>query len=43
VWELWADFTHTLTLTDAGWKCSGMGLQVAYTRGNEAVRDAADS
>jgi SnoaL-like domain len=37
-WEVWGNYTHTLSRTDAGWKCTGMTLEVIYQRGDERVR-----
>ena len=37
-WEVWGNYTHILTRTEKGWKCSGMILDVIYRRGDENVR-----
>jgi hypothetical protein len=37
-WEVWGNYTHTLTRAEAGWKCSGMTLEVIHRRGDEKVR-----
>ena len=37
-WEVWANYTHVLEKTDAGWKCSAMSLVVIHQRGDENVR-----
>jgi hypothetical protein len=37
-WEVWGNYTHALTRTEAGWKCSGMTLEVVYQRGDDKVR-----
>lgn len=37
-WEVWGNYTHALTRTAEGWKCSGMTLEVVYQRGDEKVR-----
>ena len=38
LWEVWGNYTHTLTRTETGWKCSGMTLEVIHQRGDESVR-----
>jgi hypothetical protein len=38
LWEVWGNYTHTLTRTENGWRCSGMKLDVIYQRGDEKVR-----
>lgn len=38
LWEVWGNYTHTLTRTETGWKCSGMTLDVIHHRGDESVR-----
>jgi hypothetical protein len=37
-WEVWGIYTHRLTRTAAGWKCSGMTLEVVCRRGDDRVR-----
>lgn len=37
-WEVWGNYTHSLTRTEKGWKCSGMSMEVIYQRGDEKVR-----
>lgn len=37
-WEVWGNYTHVLTRTEAGWKCTGMTLEVVHQRGDERVR-----
>jgi hypothetical protein len=37
-WEVWGNYTHSLTRTENGWKCSRMMLEVVYQRGDERVR-----
>lgn len=38
LWEVWGNYTHDLIRTEAGWKCSGMKLEVIYQRGDDRVR-----
>jgi len=38
LWEVWGNYTHSLTRTEDGWKCSGMTLEVIHQRGDEKVR-----
>lgn len=40
VWEVWADYEHTLRRTGSSWVCDGMTVQLVHARGNEAVRTA---
>ena len=37
-WEVWANYTHHLRRTEAGWECAGMILEVIFRRGDEKVR-----
>lgn len=37
-WEVWGNYTHVLTRTENGWKCSAMTLEVIHQRGDERVR-----
>ncbi|HEY0429511.1 MAG TPA: nuclear transport factor 2 family protein [Pyrinomonadaceae bacterium] len=37
-WEVWGNYTHSLTRDASGWKCSGMTLDVIHRRGDERVR-----
>jgi ketosteroid isomerase-like protein len=37
-WEVWGNYTHLLTRTAQGWKCSAMKLEVVHQRGDERVR-----
>lgn len=37
-WEVWGNYTHILTRTENGWKCSAMLLDVVHQRGDENVR-----
>ncbi len=39
LWEVWGNYTHTLRKTEAGWRCSGMTLEVIHQRGDENVRN----
>lgn len=41
LWEVWANYAHTLRRTENGWRCSGMTLEVIYQRGDEKVRSFA--
>jgi hypothetical protein len=38
LWEIWANYTHNLKLTESGWRVSGMTLDVVHQRGDERVR-----
>jgi hypothetical protein len=38
LWEVWGNYTHRLTRTEAGWKCDAMSLDVVHQRGDERVR-----
>ncbi len=38
LWEVWGNYTHTLSRSSEGWKCSGMTFVVVHARGNEMVR-----
>ena len=38
LWEVWGKYTHKLTKTENGWKCSAMKLEVIHQRGNKKVR-----
>jgi hypothetical protein len=38
LWEVWAEYVHTLERTGDGWKVSGMTLTVKHKRGNDRVR-----
>lgn len=38
LWEVWGNYTHGLTRTAEGWKCSAMKLEVVHQRGDESVR-----
>ncbi|HEY0459859.1 MAG TPA: nuclear transport factor 2 family protein [Pyrinomonadaceae bacterium] len=38
-WEIWGLYTHDFTRTEAGWKCTGIKLEVVHQRGDERVRN----
>lgn len=38
LWEVWAEYTHTLERVKNNWKVSGMTLKVLHTRGDDRVR-----
>lgn len=38
MWEVWANYTHTLVRESSGWKVNGLKLDVAATRGDDNVR-----
>jgi hypothetical protein len=39
LWEVWAEYAHTLVRTPQGWRCSAIGITtVLHARGNEIVR-----
>jgi hypothetical protein len=38
MWEVWANYTHTLVRGPGGWKVNGMKLDVIQTRGDDRVR-----
>ena len=39
LWEVWGNYTHTLSRTADGWKVDGMKLDVIHQRGDERVRN----
>jgi hypothetical protein len=43
MWEVWGEYVHGFTLTDAGWKVDAMSLVVSAQRGNDFVRDTPGS
>jgi hypothetical protein len=43
MWEVWGEYVHGFTLTDAGWKVDAMSLAVSAQRGNDFVRDTPGS
>jgi hypothetical protein len=38
MWEVWANYTHTLVRVSSGWKVDGMKLDAIQTRGDDRVR-----
>lgn len=38
LWEVWGNYTHSLSRSEDGWKVSEMSLQVTHQRGDEKVR-----
>ncbi|MEL6736313.1 MAG: nuclear transport factor 2 family protein, partial [Pseudomonadota bacterium] len=43
LWEVWGNYTHTFTRTDAGWKVSGFAFDMTHERGSSWVKSTPGS